>query len=91
MLKRLKPWILEELRKNNIFYPSGEPYEAADLARQWGIHWSGRVILDTLRAFKDSGEGDSATSLRETTTSSGGGSNTPAEEKEDSGPQWDVD
>ena len=92
MLKRLKPWILEELRKNNIFYPSGEPDEAADLARQWGIHWSGRVILDTLRAFKDGGGEGNATSLQDSTTSNSNNSETPEENNTpDSGPQWDVD
>ena len=88
MLKRLKPWILEELRKNNIFYPSGEPLEVADLSRQWGIHWSGRVILDTLRAFHDGGGEGQATSFRESSGNDSGntGGNTP-----DTGPQWDVD
>lgn len=93
MLKRLKPWILEELRKNNIFYPSGEPFEVADLARQWGVHWNGRVILDTMRAFRDTNGGNSdATSLRDSSGSSTG-SESPKEETEqqDTGPQWDVD
>lgn len=88
MLKRLKPWILEEMHKNHIFYPEGEPFEVADLSRQWGIHWSGRVILDTLRAFHDSGGEGSATSFRESSRndSDSTGGNTP-----DTGPQWDVD
>ena len=86
MLKRLKPWILEELRKNNIFYPSGEPFEVADLSRQWGIHWSGKVILDTIRAFQDSGGDGQATSFRETSDSSGSHTG-----KQETGPQWDVD
>ena len=91
MLKRLKPWILEELRKNNIFYPSGEPFEVADLSRQWGVHWSGRVILETLSAFRDSGGNGNPTSLRDSPSSSSGGNDTPSENKTDSGPQWDVD
>ena len=93
MLKRLKPWILEELRKNNIFYPSGEPLEVADLARQWGVHWSGRVILDTMRAFRDTNGGNSeATSLQDSSTSSSGNTSEPPEEPApDTGPQWDVD
>ena len=88
MLKRLRPWIIEELRRNNAFYPEDEPFEPADLSRQWGIRWSGHVILDTLRAFHDSGGDGNATSLQE---SSGSSNNSTPDDKQDSGPQWDVD
>ncbi len=88
MLKRLRAWIVEELHKNGVFYPVGEPYEAADLSRQWGIHWSGRVILDTLRAFRDSGGNGNATSLRDSSSSTSGGNSGG---RNNSGPQWDVD
>ena len=92
MLKRLKPWIIEELRKNNVLFPYGEPFEAADLARQWGLLWSGRVILENMKAFRESGGGEHVTSFRETTTSSNNSS--PKENNSNNnnkGPQWDVD
>ncbi len=89
MLKRLRPYIASELGKHNAWYQGGEPMEVADLARQWGYIWGGRVILETLKTYHDSGGGDSTvTSMREAPSSSGG--STPSE-PQNSGPQWDVD
>jgi len=91
MLKRISPYIADELRKNHAWYQGGEPTEVADLARQWGYIWSGRVILQSLKAFKDSG-GDGAstvTSMRDSSPSEGGNATPP--EPEQTSPQWDVD
>lgn len=88
MLKRMSPWIADELRKNHAWYQGGEPLEVADLARQWGYIWGGRVILTSLSAFRDSGGGgESVTSFRDTSRES---TSTPAQ-PQDTGPQWDVD
>ena len=90
MLKRLNPYISDELRKNNAWYQGGEPLEVANLARQWGMIWGGRVILSTLKNYHDSGGSDgNVTSMRET-SSSGGNSQSPQENESDS-PRWDVD
>ena len=93
MLKRLSPWIADELRKNHAWYQGGEPMEVADLARQWGYIWSGKVILESLRNYKDSdGGGGSVTSMRDSSSSGGGNSSpTPPEPQENTTPQWDVD
>ena len=90
MLKRMKPWIIEELRKNNVLFPYGEPSDVADLARQWGLIWRGRVIIGDMKTFRDSngGNGERVTSFRESTGSNSG---TPSERTPDKGPQWDVD
>ena len=90
MLKRLSPYIADELRKNHAWYQGGEPMEVADLARQWGYIWSGKVILESLRNYTDSGESSSkVTSFHE--TSSSNTKETPAPTKQNSTPQWDVD
>ena len=67
--------------------------EVADLARQWGYIWSGKVILESLRNYKDSdGGGGSVTSMRDSSSSGGGNSSpTPPEPQENTTPQWDVD
>ncbi|MBQ9432995.1 MAG: hypothetical protein IJU26_02150 [Synergistaceae bacterium] len=91
MLKRLSPYIADELRKNHAWYQGGEPMEIADLARQWGYIWSGKVILETLKAYQDSsgGDGGQVTSLREAAPSGG---ETPApQEPETPSAQWDVE
>ena len=92
MLKRLTPYIAEELRKANAWYQGGEPFEVADLARQWGLIWGGRVILESLKAYQDSGGSDSVTSMKDSSSTSSG-SETPQEtrEEESTGPNWDVD
>lgn len=93
MLKRLSQWIAIQLRKNNAWYQGGEPIEAADLARQWGYIWNGRVILQTLKTFRDSGGNEKVTSFRETSTStsSSGTSTTPRETTKREVTRWDVD
>lgn len=88
MLKRLSPWIADELRKNHAWYQGGEPLEVADLARQWGYIWSGKVILESLKAYHDS-NGSSVTSFRDSESSSSSPSSPPEPDK--SSPQWDVD
>lgn len=96
MLKRLSPWIADELRKNNAWYQGGEPYEAADMARQWGYIWSGKVILESLKAYKDGGresKSTTVTSLKDSSSSSGStSSQTPRETKvQNRNSNWDVD
>ena len=92
MLKRLGPWIAAELKKNNAWIVGGgEPLEAADLARQWGLIWGGRVVLEELKMYKSSGGGSgSSTSFHETSSSSSSGS-TPKESTGGGSKQWDVD
>lgn len=90
MIKRLTPYIAGELRKANAWYLSGEPFEVADLTRQWGWIWGGRVILESLKAYQDSGGSDSVTSMKDSSSSGGGGS-TPQENDNSSRGQWDVD
>ncbi|MBQ9419447.1 MAG: hypothetical protein IJU31_03620, partial [Synergistaceae bacterium] len=91
MLKRLTPYISDELRKANAWYQGGEPFEVADLARQWGLIWGGRVILDSLKAYQDSGNDSSVTSMRETSTSENNSTPQEQENETNSPTQWDVD
>ncbi len=93
MLKRFTPYINDELRKNNVYFYESEPVEAADLARQWGMIWGGRVILTSLKNFsKDSGgSGESVTSMKDSSSSSSGDNSAPKENNKDSTPKWDVD
>lgn len=96
MLKRLSPWIAMELRKNNAYTDGGEPLEVADLARQWGYIWGGRVILESLKTYGNDGGRDSQST---TTTSLSDNSSTTTETNTNAGPQepsrnegqWDVD
>ena len=83
MIKRRAPYIAEELRKNGVLYLSGEPFEVADLTRQKGWIWAGRVVLESLKAYQDSGGDESVTSMQ-------GGSSSPGE-NDSRGGQWDVD
>ena len=96
MLKRLNPWIANELRKNDVWYQSGEPLEAADMARQCGYIWSGKVIVDTLKNYKGSTSSESTrnvTSLRDTSTGNSGNSTSeaPVEITKNGNSNWDVD
>ena len=95
MIKRLTPYISDELRKNGAYFYGGEPLEVADLARQWGLIWGGRVILRDLKYYEHDGDGTETSST--TTTSLGGSSGTshespsaPQEQSRSEG-QWDVD
>ena len=93
MLKRLTPYVAEELRKVHAWYQGGEPLEVADLARQWGLIWGGKVILNSLTAYRDSGGSDgNVTSMKDSSSSSSESNSTPKENNNDSTtPQWDVD
>ena len=90
MIKRLAPYIAEELRKANFWYQSGEPLEVADLTRQWGWIWGGKVILESLKAYQDSGGSDGNVTSMHDSSSSGGGGSSPQENNNSRG-QWDVD
>ena len=93
MLKRLSPWIAGELRRHNAWYMGGEPVEVADLSRQWGMIWGGRVVIGSLRAYSETGSGGgnetATTSMRDTSGNSGG--NTTPQNNNNTGGQWDVD
>ena len=84
MIKRLIPYIAGELRKANFWYYGGEPLEAADLTRQWGWIWGGKVVLKSLNAYEDSGGSDNVTSMHDSSEST-------TEESSRSSGQWDVD
>ena len=95
MIKRLTPYISDHLRKNGAYFYGGEPLEVADLARQWGFIWGGRVILSDLKYYEHERGGDSKSAS--TTTSFGGSSGTsheapsePQQQSRNEG-QWDVD
>ncbi len=91
MLKRVSPWIANELRKNGVWYQGGEPIEAADMARQMGYIWGGKVILESLKTYRDSNshESSNVTSMRE--SSSGSSGSTPQEPSRNNNSNWDVD
>ena len=95
MLKRLTPWIIGELRKANALYMGGEPLEVADLARQWGLIWGGRVVIESMNSMGYDGGNDGTsgtTSLRDTSTSTGDNTTTPApQNNNNNNGQWDVD
>ena len=95
MLKRLSPWIAMELQKNHAYTSGGEPLEVADLARQWGYIWGGKVILESLRTYGHDGGNDassSVTSMRDSTSSSTSEPSTPSpQEPSRNQGQWDVD
>ena len=93
MIKRKTPYISDELRKANAWYQGGEPFEVADLARQWGLIWGGRVIPESLKAYKDSGGSDEVTSMKDSTSSESGNNSAPQERDsgQNSSGQWDVD
>ena len=92
MIKRLSPYIADQLRKNNAYLYGGEPLGVADLARQWGYIWGGRVILESLRTYGHDGGRDSqsTTSLKDSTSTSEPSSPAPQEPSSQEG-QWDVD
>ena len=94
MIKRLSPYIADQLRRNGAYLYGGEPLEVADLARQWGYIWGGRVILESLRTYGHDGGGREAsatTSMRDNSGGSSGSSpSTPQEPSRNEG-QWDVD
>lgn len=93
MLKRVSPWIAGELRKNNAWYQGGEPYEAADIARQWGYIWSGKVILESLKTYRSGGsESGNVTSMKDTASGGSGSNEAPQETtKQETNSRWDVD
>lgn len=93
MIKRLSPFFAETLRRNGAYSYGGEPLEVADLARQWGYIWGGRVILESLRTYGHDGGGtetSTTTSMRDNSSGSSGSSPTPQEPSNNQG-QWDVD
>ena len=93
MIKRLSPYIAGELRKNHAYFYGGEPLEVADLSRQWGFIWGGRVILRDIKYYGYDGGRDSqstATSLGETSGTTTEAPSEPQEQSRNEG-QWDVD
>ena len=93
VLLRWKGFIIDELRKNHVIFYD-EPSDAANMARQWGYIWVGRVILRKLRDYKSDGGGNNVTSLRDNSGSGSNNNNTPDENNNNnnrSRGQWDVD
>lgn len=90
MLKRLSPMLNDELRKAGMFYLPSEPYEIADLARQWGYIWLGRVTFSEMRMYKESGGSEHSYSMREAPQSTSSKNDSPTNEN-NSGGQWDTD
>ena len=88
-LKRYRQWLCEELRKNNVWWTGAEPADLADLARQWGLLWSGGMGIDRLSGFRDSndGGGDGA---RGGSFKDSPADETPPEENNNNG-RWDTD
>lgn len=97
MIKRISPYIASELHRHNAYLYGGEPVEAADLARQWGWIWGGRVIIESLKTYGSEGRGGSGettTSLSESSSSAPteGNNNAPQENNSQGNEgQWDVD
>ncbi|MBQ9389609.1 MAG: hypothetical protein IJU07_05485 [Synergistaceae bacterium] len=95
MLRRLGPWIASELHRNNAYLYGGEPLEVADLARQWGLIWGGRVVIDSLKTYGNDGGRDAAasetTSMRDTSTGTNNESTPPENNNNNNSGQWDVD
>ena len=87
MLKRIAPYVSQELKKAGVWYLGGDNFEIADLTRQWGWIWHDRVILESLKAYKDSG-GDNATSMKDSASSS---SSSVTDKEDKSRGNWDVD
>lgn len=58
VLKRNRVWINEELRKNNVWWPVGDHFETADMARQCGILWLGEFVLENLNYINRNSGGD---------------------------------
>ena len=94
VLQRSVPYIAEELRKANAVYLWAEPFEVADLTRQWGKIWGGKVALTSFGnqyytgsggGNDDSSSGSSLGGMKNDGGTASGGS-TPA----DSGGQWDT-
>ncbi len=98
-LKRMRPFLAKELYKNKVYYvDGGDNSELANLARQWGMLWAGRVVLERhLTAYNSGGGGsetsiensssNETTSLSDNSNNSGGNGNN----NNSSGPHWDVD
>ena len=86
MLKRIAPYISQELRKADVWYSGGDYFEIADLTRQWGWIWLDRVILESLKAYKDGNGGGNVTSMKDSQTSNSENTN-----DNNSRGQWDVD
>ncbi len=95
MIKRISPYIASELHKNHAYNYGGEPVEAADLARQWGWIWGGRVVIEKFKTYGHEGSGGTettTTSFSESSTSSPETNDTPQEnQNNNNGGQWDVE
>ena len=87
-LKRQRTWIIEELRRNNVWWFGGEADDLADLARQWGLLWGGSLALDSLNAYRaDTGGNDASSEGGSVSHTSTPGS--PSDDNNSRG-DWDV-
>ena len=89
MLKRLRPWLAEQLRENNVWF-LGEGEELANLARQWGMLWGGSLSVQRVSGYNsgngggDGGSGDTGSVQDSAPDSGGSGGN-------DNSGNWDVE
>ncbi len=90
-LKRNSVFIHEELLKHNAVLPAGENFEAADLARQWGILWLGEVRLESLNLINRGSGGDNR-GERSSSSSVSSNNDTPDDTQDDSDSRgnWDA-
>ena len=90
-LRRYREWIAEELRRNRIWWFGSELWDLADLARQWGLLWSGGMRLDGLNAYRGDSDNDRSGGSVERVSTPDTPSMPEAPAEEPGGGQWDVD
>ena len=94
MIKRMSKYIAEELRRNKAHFYDSEPLEIADLTRQWGFIWGGRVVLGSIKYYEHERGGSSQSSTTTSLSNNSGSSGTqssPQEPSRNNEGQWDVD
>ncbi|MCR5347651.1 MAG: hypothetical protein K6E38_07730 [Fretibacterium sp.] len=89
-LNRHRSWIIDELRKNNVWWFGGEADDLADLARQWGLLWGGSLQLNRLSAYRAESGGDGPGTERTTTASSSSPSTPSPDDSNNNRGDWDV-
>jgi hypothetical protein len=69
-----RPALLRELREKGVIWTRSDTAELADLAREWGYLWRGRVAFHDLPYYRHSGsEGGDSSGGAESPGSPGGG------------------
>lgn len=83
-LKRKREWIAIQLRSKGFWWRGSEHLDLADIARQWGFLWGGRVSIDSVSGWSNDSDGTRSQSAG--FSSPGNAPDKPA----DNGSQWDV-